>query len=94
MFLFQMNRHFPLPDYDLSEPDKVRVRITGKIIDENYSRLLIRQTNLDVKTVILLDRIQKREPIPKEDAAALKRQKLIEGQVSGALYRCDGSGYH
>ena len=36
MFLLQKNRYFPMPDYDLKEPDKVKVRIIGKVIDENY----------------------------------------------------------
>ncbi len=80
MFSLQMNRYFPLPDYDLSDPQKVKVRITGKVIDEKYTRLLINKTDLDLKTVILLDRIQKREPISKEDAERLKRLKLIEGR--------------
>lgn len=80
MFMFQMNRYFPLPDFDLNELDKVRVRITGKIIDENYTRLLINKTNLDIKTVILLDRIQKRKSIAREDAQRLKKEKLVEGR--------------
>ena len=75
-----MNRYFPLPDYDLSQTDRVRVRITGKIIDENYTRLLINKTNLDIKTVILLDRAQKHEQISRDDAAKLKRQRLVEGR--------------
>ncbi len=80
MFSLQMNRYFPLPDYDLSDPQKVKVRITGKVIDEKYTRLLINKTDLDLKTVILLDRIQKKELISKEDATQLKKMKLIEGR--------------
>ena len=80
MFSLQMGRYFPLPDYDLSDPGKVKVRITGKVIDENYTRLLINKADLDLKTVILLDRIQKRQPISKEDIKWLKRQKLVEGR--------------
>ena len=41
MFLTQRQRFFPLPDYDLSRPDRVVVTIQGKILDENYTRLLI-----------------------------------------------------
>jgi len=40
MFQTQMNRYFPLPDYDLSQPDKVVVKIRGEILDERYTRLL------------------------------------------------------
>jgi len=80
MFLFQMNRYFPLPDYDLSEPEKVRVRITGKIIDENYTKLLTNRTDLDIGTVIILDRVQKGITITREDATKLRKEKLIEGR--------------
>ncbi|WP_327849385.1 ATP-binding protein, partial [Anoxybacillus ayderensis] len=36
MFLEQRKRFFPMPDYDLSEPNKVKVTIYGKILDYNY----------------------------------------------------------
>lgn len=80
MFSLQMSRYFPLPDYDLSDPGKVRVRIIGKVIDEKYTRLLIRKVDLDLKTIILIDRVQKKANISKEDASRLKKTKLIEGR--------------
>jgi len=80
MFSLQMQRYFPLPDYDLATLGKVKVRIIGKVLDENYTRLLIRKTDLDLKTVIVLDRVQKKENVSKPDAAELKRQRLIEGR--------------
>ncbi len=63
MFLLQRNRHFPMPDYDLKEPDKVKVRIIGKVIDENYTKMLINKTDLNLKTVICLDKVQKKNEI-------------------------------
>jgi len=80
MFSLQMARYFPLPDYDLADSEKVKVRIFGKVLDEKYTRMLINETDLDLRTVILLDRIQKKEAIDKEDAARLKRLMLIEGR--------------
>lgn len=80
MFSLQMERYFPLPGYDLTDKDKVKVRITGKVIDENYTRLLMKHTDLDIKTVILLDKIQKKERISRDDASRLKKGKLIEGR--------------
>jgi ATP-dependent DNA helicase RecG len=80
MFALQMHRYFPLPDYDLSKQNKVEVKIFGRVIDENYTRLLKRKTDLDLHTVILLDRIQKKEGISREDAKRLKKEKLIEGR--------------
>jgi len=58
MFVTQKNRYFPMPDYDLSDPSKVQVRIIGKILDENYTRMLIHHTDLDLITVMLLDKVQ------------------------------------
>jgi len=80
MFNEQRKRFFPLPDYDLSDPQKVQVRLHGQIIDENYSRLLMENFDLDLKTVILLDKVQKKHNIGREDAQALKKQKLVEGR--------------
>lgn len=80
MFSLQMHRYFPLPDYDLSDVKRVKVKIAGKVIDENYTRLLKCKADLDLKTVILLDRVQKKEFISKEDAVQLKKEKLIEGR--------------
>ena len=80
MFQYQRNRFFPLPDYDLSLPETVKVRIYGKIIDKNYTQLLTDKTDLPLKTVILLDRVQKHQPILETDARVLKEAKLIEGR--------------
>ncbi|MCK4825433.1 putative DNA binding domain-containing protein, partial [bacterium] len=80
MFETQMRRYFPLPDYDLSQPDRVVVRIQGEILDERYTRLLIERTDLDLWTVILLDKVQKGFRISREEHKALKRLKLIEGR--------------
>lgn len=80
MFIKQRERLFPMPDYDLTDPHKVRVVVPGKIIDPNYSRLLYSQTDLSLVQVIALDRVQKRLPITGEEAKALRALKLIEGR--------------
>lgn len=80
MYLEQKKRFFPLPDYSKSETDKVVLEIYGHEIDVNYSKLLIENKDLDLKTVILLDRIQKKLTITKDAASFLKKQKLIEGR--------------
>lgn len=80
MFIYQRKRFFPLPDYDLSKPDAVRVRIFGKIIDKNYTQLLINKVDLPLKTVILLDRVQKDIMVNDDDAKELKQAGLIEGR--------------
>lgn len=80
MFLKQKERFFPLPDFDLSVPNKIAVNITGRIWDENYTKLLMNKTDLELKTVVLLDRVQKNLPIDDEEIKELKKFGLIEGR--------------
>lgn len=80
MFLKQQERFFPMPDFDLSNPSKVAVKIAGRIWDENYTRLLMSKTDLDLKTVVLLDRVQKNLPISDDEIKKLKALGLIEGR--------------
>jgi len=80
MYLEQRKRFFPLPDFDLSNPDKVVVTIHGKVIDPNYTALLMEKHDLSLEAVILLDRIQKRLPIELDEAKPLRRENLIEGR--------------
>jgi len=79
MFRVQRERNFPLPDYNLSDTGKVAVRITGKIIDPRYTRMLVRRKDLDMQDVIALDKVQKGRVISKEEFGSLKSKKLIEG---------------
>jgi len=80
MFVKQRNRYFPLPEYDFSDPNRVSLKIYGRIIDENYTRLLIERADLDLKTTLLLDMVQKQQLIPREAFAFLKKNHLIEGR--------------
>lgn len=80
MYLAQRNRYFPLPDYLLSEPQKVVLQIYGHSIDENYSKLLIERKDLPLSQVVLLDRVQKKFSITEQAATMLKKENLIEGR--------------
>ncbi len=80
MYQAQRDRFYPLPDYDLSNAEKVVVTVCGKVIDPNYTLLLMKQRDLHLRTVIMLDRIQKQQPISKEAATVLRRQGLAEGR--------------
>ena len=80
IFCLQRDRYFPMPDYNLSEPQRVRVRLSGKILDENYTRLLIKNTDLTLFDVIALDKVQKKKPVTDAEFGRLKRAKLIEGR--------------
>jgi ATP-dependent DNA helicase RecG len=80
MFMLQRERSFPLPDYDLDDPNKVMVRLTGRVLDENYTRLLMSQADLDLLDVIALDKVQKKRMLDDETFRRLKGRKLIEGR--------------
>lgn len=80
IYKIQRDKFFPLPTYDLSVPNRVLVTIYGKILDKNYTQLLYANENLNIKTIFLLDQVQKKITISKEDATRLKKEKLIEGR--------------
>lgn len=79
MFVNQRIRLFPMPEYDLSG-GKVRVMIIGKVIDENFARILTDNPELHLDDIILLDKIQKNKPITDEQAMYLRKHKFIEGR--------------
>jgi ATP-dependent DNA helicase RecG len=81
MFIKQRNRYFPMPDYDLNDPDHVTVQIMGRLIDENYSRILIEKGDLDLRHVVALDKVQKKQRLNKDELSMLRRAKLIEGRA-------------
>jgi ATP-dependent DNA helicase RecG len=80
MFLEQRKRYFPLPEYDVSDPNKVTVTIYGKILDENYSNLLFQQADLSLQDVLVLDRVQKKQVIDKAVAGQFRKRGLLEGR--------------
>jgi ATP-dependent DNA helicase RecG len=80
MFTIQAKRYFPLPDYDLSDTEIVSVTISGTILDEKYTRLLMERSDLDIFTIILLDKVQKRVHINREEYKQLKKHYLVEGR--------------
>jgi ATP-dependent DNA helicase RecG len=79
IFNFQRERYFPMPDYDLSG-GKVKVTISGKILDMEYARLLARNEDLTLEDIILLDKVQKKQVLTELEEKHLKSKKLIEGR--------------
>ncbi len=79
IFRIQRERFFPLPDYDLSN-NKVTVTITGKVLDLRYARKLAQMPNLSLHEIILLDKIQKVQPVTGYDLSFLRKKGLIEGR--------------
>jgi ATP-dependent DNA helicase RecG len=81
IFNFQKQRFFPLPDFNF-EDNKVKVTITGKILDENFAKILIKNANLGLDEIILLDKVQKHKEISEDEFKYLKKLRFIEGRKS------------
>lgn len=79
IFNFQRQRFFPMPDYDLSD-GKVKVNITGKILNEDFARILIKNPSLALQDIILLDKVQKKKPVTDDELKYLKKFRFIEGR--------------
>ena len=79
IFNFQRQRFFPMPDYDLSD-GKVKVTIIGKILDEDFARILIKNPSLSLEDIILLDKVQKKKILNDNEYHYLKKLLLIEGR--------------
>lgn len=79
MFSIQRERAFPLPQYDLSKPDQVTVSIAGTILNEHYTRLLMARQDIDLDRVMLLDKIQRKQPVTNDEYRLLASDGLVGG---------------
>ncbi len=79
MFRVQRERFFPMPDYDFSG-NKVKLTLTGKVLDMDYAKVLARNPELSLDEIILLDKVQKRKELTDADVRQLKAKNLIEGR--------------
>ncbi len=79
IFNFQRERLFPMPDYDLTG-GKVKATLTGRVLNEDYARILGSYPQLSMWDIIILDRVQKHLPVSAEDCKRLKGLGLIEGR--------------
>ena len=91
VYRIQKDKFFPMPDYDLSNGNQVRVKIYGKILDERYTYILFNHPELDLETVYLLDQVQKGNgsQLSKDAVQYLRKHNLIEGRVNN-LYLSAG----
>ncbi|NDP39323.1 MAG: transcriptional regulator [Rhodoferax sp.] len=81
MFRLQRERFFPLPDFEFGQsPDSVSVRIYGKTLDEKYVHALMSTTDLSLEEAILLDRVQKGQPLATEQIKRLRAKNLVGGR--------------
>lgn len=81
MYNLQKERFFPLPDYDLTNSQAVKVTIFGKVIDAKYSKLLASNPSLSIEVVYWLDKVQKNQKVDREIYnTLLKPKKFVEGR--------------
>lgn len=85
LFQKQRERYLPMPEYDLSDPGAVTLTIPGSVLDMDYSLMLIKHTDLDLETAILLDRVQKHKPISAEAVKMLRSKNLVEGRKNALI---------
>ena len=79
MYNYQRKRLFPMPLYQI-EDNRVIVTITGKIIDVNYANVLVRNPDLSLRDIELLNRIQMKHPLTTYELAYLRKKHLVEGR--------------
>ncbi|MBB4842475.1 ATP-dependent DNA helicase RecG [Paucibacter oligotrophus] len=79
LFMFQRQRFFPMPDYDLSGT-RVQLTLTGKVLDMDYARMLARDGGLALPDIMALDKVQKRHALNADEERRLKTGGLIEGR--------------
>lgn len=96
MFARQKERFLPMPDYDSTEDNGVKLTIPGNVIDIDYSVRLIQDTSIDLTTAVLLDRVQKHLDISDSAIKKLRKANLIEGRkghliISKAVAKSTGT---
>lgn len=81
LFVEQKKRFFPMPTYTLTDK-KVRCEIQGKVLNEDFARILVNNPALTLPEIILLDKVQKREydSLTDDAIALLRKKKFVEGR--------------
>src|SRR5690606_24442724 len=60
--------------------EKVKMSLSGKILDMDYARLLAKNKDLTLEEIMMLDKVQKKLPLTASEEKHLKSKKLIEGR--------------
>ena len=79
VFNFQKQRFFPLPEYDFTD-GKVKVTITGKVINEDFAKILIKNSEITLEDTLILDKVQKKKILSDDEFTYLKKKRFIEGR--------------
>lgn len=79
MFNIQRRKFFPMPDYEFTGK-KVKLTITGKVMDINYARKIASMPDLSLTDIISLDKVAKGKKLNEAEVKELKAKGLIEGR--------------
>ncbi|MEQ9285752.1 MAG: putative DNA binding domain-containing protein [Cyclobacteriaceae bacterium] len=79
MFNIQRKKFFPMPDYEFAN-DKVKLTITGKVVDINYAQKVATVPDLSLIDIIALDKVAKSKKLTSDEIKDLKSNGLIEGR--------------
>lgn len=94
MFNIQRKKFFPMPEYEFVG-NKVKLTITGKVLDINYARKIASLPDLSLPDIIALDKVSKGKKINDTEVKDLKAKGLIEGRkpnfhISATVARATG----
>ena len=89
VYKIQQEKYFPMPDYNLSVGNQVGVTVYGKVLDENYTKLLFEHSEFDIQTVFLIDQVQKHHTITNEQVKYLRKLQVIEGRIPNIYLSAD-----
>jgi ATP-dependent DNA helicase RecG len=82
IYNFQRQRLFPMPDYDISD-NKCKLVITGKVLNLDFGRILIKNPTLKLEDIILLDKVQKgHKDLTEQQISYLRKKRFVEGRKS------------
>ncbi len=91
VYRIQKDKFFPLPDYDLTTPNQVSVKVYGKVLNDRYTHILYDHPELDLETVFLLDQVQKGhgQHLSKSALTLLRKHHLVEGRANSLFLSAD-----
>lgn len=82
MFATQRQRLFPLPDYVFGTTPqghpRVELTLQGQVLDPKFTRALMMRSDLTLRQVLLLDRVQKGQALSADEVKTMRVMGLIE----------------
>ncbi|OQY26818.1 MAG: hypothetical protein B6244_12585 [Candidatus Cloacimonetes bacterium 4572_55] len=92
VFLSQKKRLFPMPDYDLSEKNRIKVRIYARILNPTFCRILAAYPDMSLNMAIALDKIQKGIDLTKREQRLLELHTFSKNETEFTEYVSEAIG--